>query len=69
MNKNLQSLLKDVVLNEEVNQNVRLKALDSILELFPDSRSDIKSYLENQTKTKSTVTNQLALSALDFLEE
>ena len=72
MNQNLQNLLEKVVLNEEISLSTRLNALDQINELntqLDEPSQAVTDFLRGKLKTNSKVTNQLAQSALEWLEE
>ncbi|GEM_PF-3652661 len=68
MNEHLKTIIDSVVTNEEIENQVRLKVLDSLVALT-DNEKDLRTYLESQTKTKSKVTNELAQNALGWLQE
>ncbi len=72
MNENLKALVDKIVLNEEISLSTRLSAIEQVQELsllLKEPAPTVSDYLKKQSATKSTVTNQLAQSALDWLEE
>ena len=69
MNNSVQTIIDAVVLNEEIPLKTRLKVINSLKTIEPVSIEELKSYLEKNTGTKSTLTNQLARNALDWLDK
>jgi len=72
MNENLKALIDKIVLNEEISLSTRLSAIEQVQGLsllLKEPVPTVSDYLKKQLATKSTVTNQLAQSALDWLEE
>lgn len=70
MDKNIKTILDGVILNYELGSEIQLKTLDALMGLLADSKqAETEKYLQEQTKTNSQFTNQLAQNALDWLNK
>jgi hypothetical protein len=69
MSEGVKTIIDSVVLNGDINPQVRLKTLDALLSAVPTEEKEIQEYLTSQTETRSQLTNQMAQIARDWINQ